>query len=126
MVADAFRIDQLSRLTGLSSRTLRYWEQLGLLTPSDVDGRGYRYYSLGNIEVILHLLLRRALGLPTPRREQWQEEPAPPSLILEVRSSVESHRRVSSDLLRELRSHDMGSSVDALLLVQLLVRFRRP
>lgn len=126
MVADGFRIDQLSQLTGLSSRTLRYWEQLGLLTPSHVDTRGYRHYSNGNIEVILHLLLRRTMGLPTPRREHWQEEPAPLSLVQDVRSSVESHRRVSADLVRELRSHDTGSSVDVLLLVQLLVRFRRP
>ncbi len=40
-----FRIGELAKLTGVTTRTLRYWEELGLIRPSDHRGRGERLYS---------------------------------------------------------------------------------
>jgi MerR family transcriptional regulator, repressor of the yfmOP operon len=40
-----FRIGEVAKLTGLTTRTLRYWEELGLLSPSSYRGRGERLYS---------------------------------------------------------------------------------
>jgi len=39
------RIGEVAKLTGLTSRTLRYWEELGLISPSSYRGRGERLYS---------------------------------------------------------------------------------
>ena len=39
-----YGIKELSRLAGVSARTLRYYDQLGLLKPSRVNEAGYRYY----------------------------------------------------------------------------------
>jgi MerR family transcriptional regulator, repressor of the yfmOP operon len=39
------RIGEVAKLTGLTTRTLRYWEELGLITPSSYRGRGERLYS---------------------------------------------------------------------------------
>ncbi len=39
------RIGELAKLTGVTTRTLRYWEELGLILPSDHRGRGERLYS---------------------------------------------------------------------------------
>src|ERR1039457_4598828 len=35
----------MAKLTGLTTRTLRYWEELGLISPSSYRGRGERLYS---------------------------------------------------------------------------------
>ena len=39
-----FRIGEVAKLTGLTTRTLRYWEELGLVSPSAHGGNGARYY----------------------------------------------------------------------------------
>jgi DNA-binding transcriptional MerR regulator len=39
------RIGEVAKLTGLTTRTLRYWEELGLISPSSYRGRGERLYS---------------------------------------------------------------------------------
>jgi DNA-binding transcriptional MerR regulator len=39
------RIGEVAKLTGLTTRTLRYWEELGLIAPSSYRGRGERLYS---------------------------------------------------------------------------------
>lgn len=39
------RIGEVAKLTGLTTRTLRYWEELGLISPSGYRARGERLYS---------------------------------------------------------------------------------
>jgi len=39
------RIGEVARLTGLTPRTLRYWEEQGLISPSGYRGGGERLYS---------------------------------------------------------------------------------
>jgi DNA-binding transcriptional MerR regulator len=38
-------IGEVAKLTGLTTRTLRYWEELGLISPTSYRGRGERLYS---------------------------------------------------------------------------------
>ena len=44
-----YSIQELSRLSGVTTRTLRWYDQIGLLKPSRVAESGYRYY--GGAEV---------------------------------------------------------------------------
>ncbi len=39
------RIGEVAKMCGLTTRTLRYWEELGLIRPSSYRGRGERLYS---------------------------------------------------------------------------------
>ena len=39
------RIGEVAKLTGLTPRTLRYWEEQGLISPSGYRGGGERLYS---------------------------------------------------------------------------------
>ena len=43
--APLFRIGEVAKLTGLTTRTLRYWEELGLLRPTDHSSGGERLYA---------------------------------------------------------------------------------
>jgi DNA-binding transcriptional MerR regulator len=43
--AATLRIGEVAKLAGLTTRTLRYWEELGLISPSAYRGSGERLYS---------------------------------------------------------------------------------
>ena len=47
--AVVLRIGEVAKLTGLTTRTLRYWEELGLISPSGYRGRGERLYSAADM-----------------------------------------------------------------------------
>lgn len=58
------RISDAAALAGVSTRTLRYYEELGLLTPSDYTAGGERRYSQGDIARLDRILeLRDVLGM---------------------------------------------------------------
>lgn len=56
-------IQQIARLTGTTSRTLRHYGDLGLLVPSSVAANGYRYYDDACLVRLQRILLLRELGL---------------------------------------------------------------
>ncbi|MEX5312846.1 MerR family transcriptional regulator, partial [Kocuria sp. CPCC 205233] len=57
-------IRDLAKATGLTSRTLRHYEQIGLLLPSRVASNGYRFYGDAEISRLYRILSLRALELP--------------------------------------------------------------
>ncbi|GIG15220.1 MerR family transcriptional regulator [Catellatospora methionotrophica] len=59
-------IQDVARLAGTTSRTLRHYGELGLLTPSRVGGNGYRYFDQGCLVRLQRILLLRELGLGLP------------------------------------------------------------
>jgi MerR family transcriptional regulator, thiopeptide resistance regulator len=40
-----YTVKQLSKLAGISTRTLHYYDEIGLLKPSKIGENGYRYYA---------------------------------------------------------------------------------
>jgi len=56
-------IQQLARLSGVTSRTLRHYDDLGLLPPTSVGANGYRYYDQAALVRLQRILLLRELGL---------------------------------------------------------------
>jgi len=59
-----FTVKQLSRLAGITPRTLHYYDQIGLLKPSRVGDNGYRYYEEEALLRLQQILLYRELDLP--------------------------------------------------------------
>ncbi len=59
-------IQQLARLAGTTSRTLRHYDDVGLLPPSRTGGNGYRYYDDAALLRLQRILLLRELGLGLP------------------------------------------------------------
>ncbi len=45
-----YSIQALSRLSGVTTRTLRWYDQIGLLKPSRVAESGYRYYGAAEVD----------------------------------------------------------------------------
>jgi DNA-binding transcriptional MerR regulator len=44
-----WRIGEVAKLTGVTTRTLRYWEELQLLQPSSYRASGERLYSPADV-----------------------------------------------------------------------------
>jgi len=57
-----YSIGQLSKYTNISIRTLRYYDEIGLLKPAMVADSGYRYYSDEEIRVLQHITALKELG----------------------------------------------------------------
>ncbi|MFJ3694179.1 MerR family transcriptional regulator [Streptomyces sp. NPDC090052] len=67
---EVFTIGQLSRRTGLSVRTIRYWSDIGALPPAGRSTGGYRLYDaacVARLELV-RTLRELGLGLATVRR----------------------------------------------------------
>jgi MerR family transcriptional regulator, thiopeptide resistance regulator len=59
-------IQEIARLVGTTSRTLRHYDDIGLLTPSRIGSNGYRYYDQAALVRLQRILLLRELGLGLP------------------------------------------------------------
>ena len=62
-----YSIQQLSHLAGVSTRTLRWYDEIGLLKPSRVAESGYRYYGPAEVDRLQDILYYRALGVELAR-----------------------------------------------------------
>lgn len=60
-------IQQIARLAGTTSRTLRHYDELGLVPPSRIGSNGYRYYDEHALVRLQRVLLLRELGLGLPQ-----------------------------------------------------------
>jgi len=56
-------IQEVARLAGTTSRTLRHYDDVGLLRPARVGANGYRYYDQDALIRLQRILLLRELGL---------------------------------------------------------------
>jgi DNA-binding transcriptional MerR regulator len=56
-------IQEVARLAGTTSRTLRHYGSIGLLEPSRTGHNGYRYYDRSALVRLQRILLLRQLGL---------------------------------------------------------------
>jgi DNA-binding transcriptional MerR regulator len=70
-------IQQVARLAGTTSRTLRHYGDVGLLAPSRIAANGYRQYDEVALIRLQHILLLRELGMGLPgiRAVLHDEEP---------------------------------------------------
>lgn len=59
-------IQEVARLAGTTSRTLRHYDDIGLLAPARVGSNGYRYYDRAALVRLQRILLLRELGLGLP------------------------------------------------------------
>lgn len=56
-------IQELAARAGITSRTLRHYDRVGLLAPSRVGASGYRYYDPAAVVRLQRILLMRRLGM---------------------------------------------------------------
>lgn len=58
-----YTVQKLARLAGVSTRTLRYYDKIGLLKPARINSSGYRIYGQNEVNLLQQILFYRELGL---------------------------------------------------------------
>ena len=59
-----YTINKLAKLAKVSARTLRYYDEFGLLSPARINSSGYRIYGQKEIDRLQKILFYRELGVP--------------------------------------------------------------
>ena len=62
-MAQALTVGQLAHLTGVPAKTIRYYEQVGILPSPSRSATGYRQYAQRDVHRLLFIRRARALGL---------------------------------------------------------------
>jgi DNA-binding transcriptional MerR regulator len=75
MISKAMKIGELAKQTGLSIRTLHYYDEIGLLSPSDRNEIGHRLYSDEDIIRLQQILSLRQLGFALKEIRECLENP---------------------------------------------------
>lgn len=81
-----YSIRELAGLAGISSRTLRYYDEINLLKPSRVNENGVRFYSKKEVDLLQQILFYREqdLGLNVIRKMIHQPD-------FDVKEALEEH-----------------------------------
>jgi len=59
-----YTIKEISDLAGVTTRTLRYYDEIGLLNPAEIGENGYRYYDRNSLIKLQQILFFRELDVP--------------------------------------------------------------
>lgn len=69
-------VKQLSKLTGISARTLHYYDEIGLFVPTQKSESGYRLYDDKALETLQQILFFREFDIPLKEIKAIMENPA--------------------------------------------------
>ncbi|NHN33031.1 MerR family transcriptional regulator [Paenibacillus agricola] len=58
-----YTVQKLGYLAGVSTRTLRYYDEIGLLKPARINSSGYRIYGQAEVDRLQQILFYRELGV---------------------------------------------------------------
>ena len=82
-----FTVKEVSRIAGVTPRTLRYYDKIGLLKPSRIADNGYRYYGDEALLRLQQILLYREVGMALQDIKRIMESPG-----FDVLDALERHR----------------------------------
>jgi DNA-binding transcriptional MerR regulator len=58
-----YTVQKLGKMAGVSTRTLRYYDEIGILKPARINSSGYRIYGQAEIDRLQQILFFRELGV---------------------------------------------------------------
>lgn len=98
-------MQEIVRITGTTSRTLRHYQQVGLLLPSRTGYGGQRFYDRDGLLRLQRILILRELGLGLPRIGQVLEESvATATALREHAEQLEQERERLSRVAASVRA----------------------
>lgn len=116
METSDWSIQEIARLAGTTSRTLRHYDDIGLLPPSRIAGNGYRHYDGQALVRLQRILLLRELGLGLPQIADVLGSSRDHDAAVSESSALETHlallREEQARLARQIAS--VESTITAL------------
>ena len=68
-------VSQVTKLTGISIRTLQYYDEIGLLKPSELTSAGYRLYDDNALQQLQQILFFKELGFKLAEISEFINQP---------------------------------------------------
>ena len=81
-------VKELSKLTGISVRTLHYYDEIGLFLPTEKSEAGYRLYDDKALEILQQILFFREFDIQLKDIKAVMENPE-----LEKKENLENERK---------------------------------
>lgn len=94
----AYTINKLAKLSGVSIRTLHYYDEIGLLKPAYVGENNYRYYEEAELLQLQQILFYREVGFPLNDIKRIMTAPDFDRL-----AALESHRKQLAQNLNQTK-----------------------
>ena len=104
-----YTVKKLSDLAGVSVRTLHYYDEIGLLSPSQVSANGYRLYDEAALLRLQQILFYREIGLQLTQIKDILDSPDFDLLV-----ALRSHRSVLQGKMDRLQR--LVSTVDSTIM----------
>ncbi|MEN6435557.1 MAG: MerR family transcriptional regulator [Anaerolineaceae bacterium] len=82
-----YTVKQVSKIAGTTSRTLHYYDKIGLLKPNHIGSNGYRYYDDGSLMRLQQILLFRELDMPLEQIKLMLDQPD-----FDLYAALENHK----------------------------------
>ena len=116
------RISEVAKLTGITVRTLHYYDEVGLLKPSEITEAGYRLYSREDLEILQQILFFRELDFPLSQIKEIMNNPnydkeealiKQKELLIQQRQRIEGlikliEKRIEGDNNMSFKEFDMN------------------
>lgn len=92
----AYTVNKIARMSGVSVRTLHFYDEVGLLKPAYVAANGYRFYEEPQLLTLQQILFYRELGFELKRIKEILRRPD-----FDKVAALKSHRK----LLQKKQAH---------------------
>lgn len=101
-------VKEISDLTGISVRTLHYYDEIGLLKPTEKSGAGYRLYDDKALETLQQILFFREFDIPLKEIKAVMDNP-----VLKRNQILQMQRNML--IAKKERMERLISSIDDIL-----------
>lgn len=81
-----YSIQKLAAMSGVTTRTLRYYDEIGLLKPVRISSSGYRIYGSEQVDLLQQILFYRELDFPLEEIRRILTDP-----LYDKRQAMEGH-----------------------------------
>lgn len=98
-----YSMKELSALSGVTARTLRWYDEIGLLKPSRIAESGYRYYGPAQVDRLQDILFYRSIGFELARIKVMMDDPSY-NRMEALRSHLKALQEKRSELDRVIAS----------------------
>jgi DNA-binding transcriptional MerR regulator len=104
-----YTVKQISKLAGVTVRTLHYYDEIDLLKPTKVGKNNYRYYDDGALLRLQQILFYREIGLELTQIKDILDSPD-----FDILVALRSHRRVLQEKMKRLEK--LVSTIDSTMM----------
>ena len=94
-----YTVKALAELSGVTPRTLRWYDRVGLLKPARFSEAGYRFYGSAEVDRLQQILFYRALGFSLEKIADILNDPA-----FDAQTALQGHLRALREKRKQLDS----------------------